>query len=61
MEAMGIFGNSAKPDLKLREEVLSELDGNLRVPLQDFVQIRLNPLVESKFHGGEARLRVRRK
>ena len=61
MEALGIFGDSVKADLKLREEILSQLNRNLRVSLQDFVQVRLNSLMESKLHGGEARRLIRRK
>ncbi len=56
-----IFGDSTNPDLKLRGEILAERNRNIRVLLQNLVQIRLDPPVESDFHGGEAQRRVRRK
>ena len=61
MEAPWVFDNSTNFDLKFREEILAELNRNIRVLLQDLVQVRLHPLVESNFHGGEAQPRVRRK
>jgi hypothetical protein len=61
MEAPGIFSNPADSDLKFREEILTELNRNIRVHFQDLVQIRLNPLVESNFHRAEAQRRVRQK
>ncbi len=61
MEAAWVFGNSTNSDLKFCEEILTESNRNIRVLLHDLVQVRLNPLVESNFHGGEAQPRVRRK
>lgn len=61
MEALGIFHDPPKPDLKLREEILSQLIRNCRVPAQDFIEVNLNSFVESKFHGGGDRRPVRGK
>ena len=61
MKTPGILSNSADSDLKFRKEVLAELNRNLGVPLQDFVQIRLDPPVEPNFHGGESLQRARRR
>ena len=60
MEALGILGNPPDSDLKFRIEVLAKLIRHFAVLPQNLVQIRLNPPVESNFHGGEAPQRVRR-
>lgn len=61
MKPTGILGNPANPNSKFRKEILTEPNRNLRIPLQDFIQILLNPLVESNFHAAEVRRQVRRK
>jgi hypothetical protein len=47
--------NSADSDLKLREEVFPELLRDVIVLPQNFVQVRLNPLMKPKLHVREAR------
>jgi hypothetical protein len=61
MVAPRILGNSTDPDLKLCEEILSELMRDVIVFAQDLVQVRLNPSVKSKLHFGEGRPPTRQK
>jgi hypothetical protein len=51
MEALGILGDPTDTNLKFREEIIAQLSRSVRVLFQDFVQVRLDPLVESNFHG----------
>lgn len=59
MEILRVCNYLADPELKLREEILSELPRHSEVFVQDRVQVRLNTPVKSSFHGNEAQQRVR--
>ena len=61
VEEAGILNGFSDTDVKLREEVVPKLVRNLIILSQNLIQVRLNSLVKSSFHGAEARQQARRK
>jgi len=57
----GILNGFPDADVKPGKEILPKLVRNLIILFQNRIQIRLNSLVKSNFHGAGARQQARRK
>ena len=61
VEILGVRAGFFDPNLKLREEIFTQLVGYGIVPPQNLVQVGLNSPVKSSFHAGGARQQAGRK